>query len=233
MEPIRRRSGGEPAGEPTTYAAVGGTQAADLLAYPPAGFRPIERRVRIGHGPERFEAASLAVLSWQVQLRSGMTVDVESRPDAEQTGYRPVGFDEEGAAVEPAALERSEVQYGPDGSELLAAGETVRLGIPFLLWRVGARARVVYVIDEPTVRGFAYGTLKGHPESGEEAFLVELHDDGSVWFVVRAFSRGATRLYRLVGPVLRITQWVYTRRYLRALLGPTEERGSGKDVVRA
>lgn len=233
MEPIRRRSGDQPAGEPTTYAAVGATQAADLLTYPPAGFRPIERRVRIGHGAERFEAASLAVLSWQVQLRSGMTVDIESRPDAEQTGYRPVGFDEEGAAVEPAALERSEVEYGPDGSELLVAGETVRLGIPFLLWRVGARARVVYVIDEPTVRGFAYGTLVGHPESGEEAFLVEQQEDGSVWFVVRAFSRGATRFYRLVGPVLRITQWVYTRRYLRALLGPTEEPGTGKDVVRA
>jgi uncharacterized protein (UPF0548 family) len=28
--------------------------------------------------------------------------------------------------------------------------------------------RVVYVLDEPERRGFAYGTLPGHPESGEE-----------------------------------------------------------------
>ncbi len=32
--------------------------------------------------------------------------------------------------------------------------------------------RVVYVVDEPDRRGFAYGTLPGHAESGEELFLV-------------------------------------------------------------
>ena len=34
-----------------------------------------------------------------------------------------------------------------------------------------APCRVVYVIDEPDIRGFAYGTLPGHPESGEERFV--------------------------------------------------------------
>ncbi len=36
-----------------TYAAVGATQAPDLMQYPPAGYRPIEQRGRIGHGDER------------------------------------------------------------------------------------------------------------------------------------------------------------------------------------
>jgi uncharacterized protein (UPF0548 family) len=34
---------------------------------------------------------------------------------------------------------------------------------------VDAPVRVVYVIDEADRQGFAYGTLPGHPESGEEA----------------------------------------------------------------
>lgn len=33
--------------------------------------------------------------------------------------------------------------------------------------------RVVYVIDEPNRFGFAYGTLPGHVEQGEERFLIE------------------------------------------------------------
>lgn len=33
--------------------------------------------------------------------------------------------------------------------------------------------RVVYVIDEANRQGFAYGTLDGHPESGEELFYVD------------------------------------------------------------
>ena len=37
---------------------------------------------------------------------------------------------------------------------------------------VRAPCRVVYVVDEPDRRGFAYGTLPGHAESGEELFMV-------------------------------------------------------------
>jgi uncharacterized protein (UPF0548 family) len=87
---------------------------------------------------------------------------------------------------------------------------------------VKAPARVVYVVDEPTRRGFAYGTLPGHPEDGEEAFIVERGDDGSVWLVLRAFSRPATWYWWMVAPVLRLTQAFYTRRYGRALAGPIE-----------
>lgn len=78
-------------------------------------------------------------------------------------------------------------------------------------------ARVVYVVRDDRVRGFAYGTLPGHPESGEEAFLVEHRDDDSVWLVIRAFSRPSSWFWRLGSPVLRFYQELYTRRYLRAL----------------
>ena len=50
---------------------------------------------------------------------------------------------------------------------------------------IATPCRVVYVIDEPSRRGFAYGTLPGHPESGEEAFIVEIDETDEVWFSVR------------------------------------------------
>lgn len=76
---------------------------------------------------------------------------------------------------------------------------------------------VVDVVDEPDRQGFAYGTLPGHPESGEEAFVVERRDDGSVWLRIRAFSRPSHPLLWVGYPVLRAFQEVYTRRYERAL----------------
>jgi uncharacterized protein (UPF0548 family) len=96
------------------------------------------------------------------------------------------------------------------------------MGVPFGPIRVKAPVRVVYVVDEPRRSGFAYGTLRGHPEDGEEGWIVEQKDDGSVWMTVRAFSRPANPFWWAVYPVLRITQEFYTRRYLRSLSGPIE-----------
>lgn len=50
--------------------------------------------------------------------------------------------------------------------------------------------RVVYVVDEPNRFGFAYGTLPGHVEQGEERFLVERDPaTGLVTYSVRAMAR--------------------------------------------
>lgn len=77
--------------------------------------------------------------------------------------------------------------------------------------------RVVEVVDEPDRKGFAYGTLPGHPESGEERFVLDRQPDGSIRFTVAAVSRHASALARLGGPVSRVVQEQMTRRYLRAL----------------
>jgi uncharacterized protein (UPF0548 family) len=213
---------GELWSRPVSYGAVGATQAPDLMQYPPAGFRPLERRARIGHGEERFQHASTAVLSWGVQRGSGFGIETSHTPDyVSELTYTPVVFDAAGEPVRPSHTSATgETVYAPDGTALIAPGDTVMLGIPFLGVRIHAPARVVYVVDEPTRRGFAYGTLPGHPEDGEEAFIVEHSDDGGVWIVIRAFSRPARWYWRLVSPVLRMTQEFYTRRYLRALAGP-------------
>jgi uncharacterized protein (UPF0548 family) len=98
-----------------------------------------------------------------------------------------------------------------------AVGEVVvtRLGPPVL--GPIAPCKIVYVVDEPRRRGFAYGTLPGHPASGEEAFLVEWSEDDGVYLVIRAFSRPATITARLGGPVARRIQDFVTDRYVRAL----------------
>lgn len=83
---------------------------------------------------------------------------------------------------------------------------------------VRAPCRVVYVVDEPDRRGFAYGTLPGHAESGEELFLVRYDPDSDeVYAEVAAFSRHATWWSRLASPLTSLVQRVVTERYLRAL----------------
>jgi uncharacterized protein (UPF0548 family) len=204
-----------------SYGAVGATQAADLLRYPPAGYRPIERRVRIGHGDERWDYAWTQLFTWGVQKNSGMIVEISDTP-AEVTAltYTPVGFDAGGNPVVPATVdEAGEALFGPDGTAFIRPGDTANLRIPFGPFRVGAPVRVVYIVDEPARKGFAYGTLPGHPESGEEAWILSRSDDGSVWMTIRAFSRPSTKRWWVVYPVLRIVQSIFTRRYELALAG--------------
>jgi len=73
------------------------------------------------------------------------------------------------------------------------------------MWWLNA-ARIVYVIDEPRRFGFAYGTLPGHAECGEERFLVERLADDTVWYDLRAFSRPRVWPARVGKPLVRTLQ---------------------------
>ena len=99
-------------------------------------------------------------------------------------------------------------------SEVAAVGSEVIVH----LGPVRAPCRVVYVVDEPDRRGFAYGTLPGHAESGEERFVVR-YDPATdeVCAEVEVFSRHATWWSKLGSPVTSVIQQVVTDRYLRAL----------------
>ncbi len=89
------------------------------------------------------------------------------------------------------------------------------LPLPGAGWAV-APARVTYVVSEPDRVGFAYGTLPGHPASGEEAFIV-VRSDGRVRFDVIAFSRPEDLVARLAKPVARVLQVRTIRSYLRSM----------------
>nr|WP_240188440.1 DUF1990 domain-containing protein [Nakamurella flavida] len=96
-------------------------------------------------------------------------------------------------------------------------GDDVLLGLgvgPLTRW---LPCRVVYTVEEPRRAGWAYGTLPGHPEAGEERFLVVHEPDDTVTFTVEAFSRPAWWPVRLAGPIGRAVQRLVSERYVRAL----------------
>jgi uncharacterized protein (UPF0548 family) len=87
---------------------------------------------------------------------------------------------------------------------------TVHLGPSRPAWlRITAPCEVVWTVDEPRRRGFAYGTLPGHPERGEESFVVEWDERDAVWLTVRAFSTGARWYTRAAGPLVPLLQHAY------------------------
>ncbi|MEV5879752.1 DUF1990 domain-containing protein [Streptomyces sp. NPDC052101] len=77
---------------------------------------------------------------------------------------------------------------------------------------IRAPCRIIWTIDESRRAGWAYGTLEGHPECGEEAFVVDRTGDGTVWLTVAAFSRGAKWYAKAGGPATRGLQHMYARR---------------------
>ncbi|PPK92605.1 uncharacterized protein (UPF0548 family) [Kineococcus xinjiangensis] len=78
---------------------------------------------------------------------------------------------------------------------------------------------VVAVVDEPDRCGFSYGTLEGHPVSGEEAFIVHRAPDGGVWLTLRSLTRPGRGAWRAAFPLVLVAQRWYRRRYRRALRG--------------
>ena len=99
----------------------------------------------------------------------------------------------------------------------IVAGAAVLAVVRVLLVFAVVPCRIVYVTDEDHRFGFAYGTLPGHPERGEEAFHVALAEDGVVTFQIVAFSRPANLVARLGHPLNRLIQARVTRRYLEGV----------------
>jgi uncharacterized protein (UPF0548 family) len=94
-------------------------------------------------------------------------------------------------------------------------GEVVAvMGRAIGVWWLNA-CRIVYIVNEagPIAKfGFAYGTLPGHVESGEERFLIEWNrGDNTVWFDIVAFSRPNQFLTRFGYPVVRRLQKQFGR----------------------
>ena len=75
----------------------------------------------------------------------------------------------------------------------IQTGATVAVVVKHLgFWSMNA-CRIVYVVEEGNEQqryGFAYGTLPGHAERGEESFTVEWNkEDESVWYDIFAVSK--------------------------------------------
>jgi uncharacterized protein (UPF0548 family) len=149
---------------------------------------------------------------------------------ATQTDQLPVGYSHARRRVEVSDLGRVAAGmrawgiHRGAGLAVRAAGEPAvglafRSGAGIGPLRLWVPCQVVWVRDEPDAYGYGFGTLPGHPEHGEEAFLVSRDADGRAWFEVRAFSRPATWYARLGGPVTRRFQDRVTDRYVAAARG--------------
>jgi uncharacterized protein (UPF0548 family) len=130
-----------------------------------------------------------------------------------------LGDGEEVFQTATAALRRwQQFQLGwvepwPGDTPLVSGRVVAILGRAIGLWWLNA-CRIVYIIDEtgPVCRfGFAYGTLPGHMESGEERFLIEQLPDGSIWYDILAFSRPNHFLARLGKLAVRRAQKRFAR----------------------
>ena len=87
---------------------------------------------------------------------------------------------------------------------------------PFGPLQIVVPNRVVAVVDESHRFGFAYGTLVGHPETGEELFMAEQFRAGRLHLSIRIQAGPATLLARLGRPIVMVLQRVAARRYLAA-----------------
>ncbi|MFJ1596356.1 DUF1990 family protein [Streptomyces sp. NPDC088261] len=126
-------------------------------------------------------------------------------------------FEAAGAAVTTWAMHRRAGTRIRARSARAEAGGAVEVSLGAGPLRVRAPCRVVWTAYEKDRTGFAYGTLPGHPERGEESFMVDLHEDGTVWFTVMAFSRPARWYTRLAGPLVPVLQRAYAVRLGRTL----------------
>ncbi|MFN8052830.1 MAG: DUF1990 domain-containing protein [Acidimicrobiales bacterium] len=103
----------------------------------------------------------------------------------------------------------------PDGAPL-AVGTDVLVMLPVGPFSITVPNRIVAVVDEPGRFGFAYGTLPGHQERGEEAFVVDVDAAGTVTATIRVDAVTATFAAGAIAPVVRRVQHVALERYLAA-----------------
>jgi uncharacterized protein (UPF0548 family) len=92
---------------------------------------------------------------------------------------------------------------------------TVRPGLGPL--RMTAPCVVVWAEEGERRAGWGYGTVTGHPLSGEEAFVVTHDAGGGVWLEVVAFSRPVRWWVWLAGPFVPAFQRLYAHRCGAAL----------------
>lgn len=196
------------------YAAVGATQAADLMGYPPEKSVPAEASWRIGSGEARFASSADALLAWSALRGAGLEL-TDVRPAAGPM-YSGVSFDAEGNPLVPSRMEADQ-RFDADGTPYVAAGTTIRVHGRVKAMRADAELRVIYVIEEPRRVGFALGTVSDSVVSGEESFLVDWRDNDEVWFTVRAFDRPVAPLYRLLPPLTKRRRRELFQGYLRAI----------------
>ncbi|RJQ74681.1 DUF1990 domain-containing protein [Pseudonocardiaceae bacterium YIM PH 21723] len=100
-------------------------------------------------------------------------------------------------------------------------GLRVITSVPFGPFVVHGPCMVVWDVNDDWYAGFGYGTLAGHPMTGEEAFLVEIDESGEVSFTVSAFARPHTWYAKAAWPIAAFMQSRIIGKYLQGVVDAT------------
>jgi len=142
-----------------------------------------------------------------------------------QLGYGHALFESAGDALKHwRQFDLGWVSIVPEGVKVEVDAVVAVKAKAFGSWSLSA-ARVVYVIDEETRHGFAYGALPDHVERGEERFTIELLEDDSVWYDILAFSRPRHPLVRLASPLARLLQKRFARDSMQRMVAEVRSHG--------
>lgn len=100
---------------------------------------------------------------------------------------------------------------------LLKKGETVAVLFHlFGIWWLNS-AKIVYTLADENRFGFAYGTLPGHVECGEECFWITKENDGRIYYHIRAFSRPRFWMAKIGYPLARWHQRKFVRQSMQRM----------------
>lgn len=178
---------------PLSYSEVLATRS-----HCPPGYAAAHYRVQLGWGERSYEAACDAIRSWKPFPAPLVTVHPE--PDEIALGTHVV------------------VRIQSCGIWALLCSEIVDV----IDTHFGGGEGPHDVSFERF--GFAYGTKPGHAERGEERFCVEwYHDDDSVWYDLRSYSRPQHWLVWAALPYARHQQRRFARYSLAAMVRAVEE----------
>lgn len=131
-------------------------------------------------------------------------------------GHGPVAFAAAVHAIRTLAPQREVAEVFPSEVQV-AEGETLLVVLRFGPATLVAANRVAWVVSESGRWGFAYATLPGHPEQGQESFVVTREPDGSVVATIAAVARAAVPFGRWTGPLARPVQQRFADRYLEVI----------------
>jgi uncharacterized protein (UPF0548 family) len=181
--------------------------------------RRAERRLR-----RLFAAAEQAELSYD---HPGSTLREGSIPGVADRSF---ALDVRGDLASAAAALRRWVPHDGIRARIhpaeapIEVGTTLLVVAPFGPFEMAVPDRIVAVVEEPARFGFAYGTLAGHAEAGEELFLAEQVAPGRLRLTVRVHARPATLPARVAAPLVTFLQKVAARRYLAAWAAEIDSR---------
>lgn len=165
---------------PLAYAAIGASDALELLRFPPEGSTPYVEELQLGSGADRFLTAANLLMTWGAQRAAGVeVVDIESGASVDYPG---VQFTDDGV---PELSADPEHLFSPEGEPYLVAGTAASFQTEGEQPR---RVMIISTVIEPKRLGFTWGDRDEVAGFGEQLLTVEHRTDGTVWAVARGFA---------------------------------------------